>query len=193
MILSDEEIKTSNAPYHVFKDSHIEANARIRELESGICHQVLAFVRAATEGRVSALAESFPVVRAVADLWHEKRCLEMRLEDCRLDAEGVAVYIHEATNAENRADRLAVIADALAGELQYIFDYWQEEEIRIGKAKGDLMHKELSWCIERSDLRERASRTEAKLRELREVIERNQKDLPQEFSRLVDDHFWELV
>lgn len=41
MILSDEEIKESHAPYPVFRDSHLEANAelrkareRIRELEN---------------------------------------------------------------------------------------------------------------------------------------------------------------
>ena len=33
----------------------------------------------------------------------------------------------------------------------------------------------------------------AKLRELGQVIERNQKDLPAEFSRLVDGHFWEIA
>ena len=40
---------------------------------------------------------------------------------------------------------------------------------------------------------DRADRAEAKLRELREIIERNSKDLPAEFSRLVDDHFWEIA
>jgi hypothetical protein len=33
----------------------------------------------------------------------------------------------------------------------------------------------------------------AKLLELGQVIERNQKDLPAEFSRLVDGHFWEIA
>ena len=74
MILSDDEVlhawdddPTWFQPK--FKTSHLEANARIKELEA------------------------------------ENRCLEMRLEDCRLEAEGVAVYIHEAKRAEDRADR----------------------------------------------------------------------------------------
>ena len=119
MILSDEEIRTSHTPYPVFRDSHLEANARIRELED------------------------------------ENRCLEMRLEDCRLDAEGVAIYIHEATNAENRADRLAAIADALEVELSEsytapeIYDTWK--------------------CCQYNQ--DRADRAEAKLRELIEAAE----------------------
>lgn len=56
-------------------------------------------------------------INRIRELEDENRCLEMRLEDCRLEAEGVAVYIHEAKRAEDRADRLAVIADALAAEL----------------------------------------------------------------------------
>jgi hypothetical protein len=55
------------------------------------------------------------------------------------------------------------------------------------------------WCEkyrdadDHEDWRARALTAEAKLRKFSEVIERNQKDLPAEFSRLVDDHFWELV
>lgn len=41
--------------------------------------------------------------------------------------------------------------------------------------------------------KKRADLAEAKLRELRKLIERNSKDLPAEFSRLVDDRFWDLV
>jgi predicted nuclease with TOPRIM domain len=34
MILSDKEIKGSNVPYTIFRNSHLEANAVIRELEA---------------------------------------------------------------------------------------------------------------------------------------------------------------
>ena len=124
MILSDDEVlhawdddPTWFQPK--FKTSHLEANARIKELED------------------------------------ENRCLEMRLEDCRLEAEGVAVYIHEAKRAENRADRLAVIADALAVELSEsytapeIYDAWK--------------------CAQHNQ--DRADRAEAKLRDMAEAAE----------------------
>jgi rubrerythrin len=48
----------------------------------------------------------------------ENQCLRRHIENCRLEAEGFSPYIHEATNAESRADRLAVIADALAAEAE---------------------------------------------------------------------------
>jgi hypothetical protein len=43
------------------------------------------------------------------------------------------------------------------------------------------------------DLYSRIQGLEAKLWDLREIIERNSKDLPSEFSQLLDDHFWEVV
>ena len=170
----ETELEKARTTAQYWKDSHLAGNERIRELESGICHQVLAFVREATEGRVSALAESFPVVRAVADLWHEKRCLEMRLEDCRLDAEGVAVYIHEATNAENRADRLAVVADALAEECEGLL-----------LSCADDLEAANYWC----DL---ADRTMAALRELYRAVEAAR---PYEDGEAVDvpDEAWERI
>jgi hypothetical protein len=72
-----------------------------------------------------------------------------------VNAEGVAIYIHEATNAENRADRLAAIADALEVELSEsytapeIYDTWK--------------------CCQYNQ--DRADRAEAKLRELIEAAE----------------------
>ena len=43
------------------------------------------------------------------------------------------------------------------------------------------------------DLYSRIQGLEAKLWDLREIIERNSKDLPSEFSQLLDDHFWEIA
>ena len=43
------------------------------------------------------------------------------------------------------------------------------------------------------DLYSRIQGLEAKLWDLRKIIERNSKDLPSEFSQLLDDHFWEIA
>jgi hypothetical protein len=71
-----------------------------------------------------------------------------------VNAEGVAIYIHEATNAENRADRLAVIADALAEEIEGLL-----------LSCSDDLESANYWC-------DRASRAEAKLQELIDEFDR---------------------
>lgn len=108
MILNDEEIKESHAPYPVFRDSHLEANARIRELEAAkaeesneqyksqisrlneevrvaknnfvLAEQLLDWVDKAIEGEeVCDFAESFQLVRKAVDLYSRIQGLEAKL------------------------------------------------------------------------------------------------------------------
>jgi hypothetical protein len=129
-------------------------------------------------------------------------------------------YISKWEYYEDRADRLAVIADALAEEIEGLLlscsddleaaNYWCDRASRtearlreIGTALGmvdDLdtvmeygaVHaKELSADL--SKVNRRKTDLWVKLQELRGIIERNLKDLPSEFSQLINDRFWELV
>ena len=86
------------------------------------------------------------------------------------------------------------------------------EEVRVAKNNFVLAEQLLDWvdkAIEGDevcdfaesfqlvrkavDLYSRIQGLEAKLWDLREIIERNSKDLPSEFSQLLDDHFWEIA
>ncbi len=81
----------------------------------------------------------------------------MQLENCRLDAEGVANYIHEAKDSEKRADRLAVIADALATEAEAErFYHKRSHRTFIGMSRALMGGRH---------------RAEAKLRELIDILE----------------------
>jgi predicted nucleic acid-binding Zn-ribbon protein len=112
MILSDEEIKVDDwGTYTVFKQSHLEANARIRELEAKLL---------------------------------------------------------EIGTALGMADNLGTI-------IEY----------------GAIHAKDLSDDLSR--VNQRKMELWVKLQGLREIIERNSKDLPSEFSQLLDDHFWEIA
>ena len=104
--------------------------------------------------------------------WASTRIMELETEvERQKDRADMFQQILGGLERTDTADRLAVIADALAGELQYIFDYWQKEEIDIAKAKGELMHKELSWCVERTDLIDRADRLAVVADALAEEVE----------------------
>jgi hypothetical protein len=112
MILSDEEIKVDDwGTYTVFKQSHLEANARIRELEAKLL---------------------------------------------------------EIGTALGMADNLGTIIEYGAIHAKDLFN----DLSRVNQRKMKL------WV---------------KLQGLREIIERNSKDLPSEFSQLLDDHFWEIA
>ena len=56
---------------------------------------------------------------------------------------------------------------------------------------GAIHAKDLSDDLSR--VNQRKMELWVKLQGLREIIERNSKDLPSEFSQLLDDHFWEIA
>jgi len=191
-MLSDDEIKTDWTLRHDDRlwDSHLEANARIRELEAKLqesagspdfwamraakaeeaneqyksqisrlnkevrvakndlvlAEQLIGWIDAAVDGEgVCDFAESFPMVRQVADLWHDKRCLEMQLENCRLEAEGVTAYIHDAKVAEDRADR----AEAKLRELYgYLLQADKDGESTIPQELGAEIEELLTFKFE---------------------------------------------
>ena len=115
----------------------IKANVRIRELEA--------------ENK-DLLDELEVVNQKKISNWLKVKELEYEID--KLSANMTSMF------HQDRANRLAVVADALASE-----------------------------CKEH---KARTERAEAKLQELYNYIKEHSKDLPVEYSQLVDEHFWEL-
>lgn len=97
------------------------------------------------------------------------------------DVQMATEIIHDAVArqlvAEDARDRLAVVADALAGELDYIYNYWQAEEIRIAKAQGKLDAAMLADNM-------RADHLEAELQHERDTRAQSERRAAAEIARL---------
>jgi chromosome segregation ATPase len=92
MILINDKIKALDPYYYISKWEYYEDRT-----------DQLAVI-------ADALANALEETKAkLQELEDEKRCLEMRLEDCRLEAEGIIAYIHRVKNAESHADSIEAI------------------------------------------------------------------------------------
>jgi hypothetical protein len=90
---------------------------------------------------------------------------------------------------EDRADRLAVVADALAEYIE-----WMENEFDFAISRAlDRTNAGRRYLARQALETVRADCAEAKLREFRKYIEEHSEDLPAEYSQLVNEHFWELI
>lgn len=154
MILSDEAIndllQTDKSSFGIITDlsiSHIKANARIRELEAQ-CEDS----RLVKEGLRNNIDEANSHIHELEDtLWY---------------------WLAMLSRKEDRADRLAVVADALAEELTITHDATIVSEgisiaVNLG---GDLKDGESAASWVKRIIKER-NRAEAKLRELAEAAE----------------------
>jgi hypothetical protein len=146
MILNDEVIK-DGLNYHnhwislskkILAKSHLEANARIRELET-------AMAKESNEQYKSQISRLHKEVRVAKN--------NFALAEQLLD------WVDKAIEGEEVCD-------------------FAESFPLVRKAV---------------DLYFRIQELEVKLWDLRKIIERNSKDLPSEFSQLLDDHFWEIA
>lgn len=113
MILTEKEI--NNMPVNlgtlwIIKKSHIEALDKIKELDPYYYISKWEYYEDRTDQLAviaDALANALEETKAkLQELEDEKRCLEMRLEDCRLEAEGIIAYTHRVKNAESHADSI---------------------------------------------------------------------------------------
>jgi uncharacterized protein YciI len=106
MILTEDEI--NNMPVNLgtlwlIKKSHIEALDKIKELDPYYYISKWEYYEDRADQLAviaDALANALEETKAkLQELEDEKRCLEMRLEDCRLEAEGIIAKSHFEANA----------------------------------------------------------------------------------------------
>jgi chromosome segregation ATPase len=108
MILTEKEI--NNMPVNLdtlwlVKKSHIEALDKIKALDPYYYISKWEYYEDRADQFAviaDALANALEETKAkLQELENEISCLEMRMEDCRLKAEGVISYIHEAKDEDN--------------------------------------------------------------------------------------------